>query len=168
MPEAHRSQPLDSGDTQLNLFGAGDTQVPVGVRDPASDASREARHSPRPETPPALSPPSNGDAAPPGEAGENTGVAAPEVGRPEECDIPCILSSTLKLTKQDAVLPAQAFRFTLDALYYLVDEIERIRARTVPGRGGAHVHTGASDPAPDETTPEPGGDLGRPSNGCQS
>jgi hypothetical protein len=183
MPDTRQPQPTDSGDAQLSLFGPGEPESALpptgdpsgpcepGPTVPGAEIPVPVRLAPEfsaaqsPALPPLLLP-SNQVSALPGQTGESTGVATPDAGQLEKSANACILSSSLNCNIQDALLPAQPLRFTIDSLYYLVEAIARIRDRKGQGRGGAHVQTEVSDPSEHGTKPEPGEAPGQPPNGC--
>jgi hypothetical protein len=158
MPEVPQPQLVDPGQAQLSLFGAdeprrlllaataptgprapdttelrADTDVSVGVRDPDSSAG----HSETPQE-----------------------VATPDADQSGQSATTCTLSIPLKPVEVDAGLVPRPLRFTLDALYSLVDEIERLRTKGTPRRGDGCVQTGVADGSRHGGEPESGEDPG--------
>jgi len=185
MPDTRQSQPADSCHTELRPVGPGEPQntlppanAPLGPCAPGAAVPRMDSHVPAglaPESsaaqPPALPPlalPSNPATVLSGQRAESTGVAPADAGQLETSVNACILSSTVNPAVQDAGLSTQPLRFTIDSLYYLLEEIGRIRDRIASDRGGVHVQAGGSDLSTHGTEPELGGDPGRPSTGCQA
>ena len=185
MPDTRLPQPADSGHAQLSLFGAGEPQntlpaanAPLGPYAPEAALSRVDIDAPgglasessatQPPVPPPLALPSTPATVLSGQSAECTAVATAEAGQLETSVNACILSNTVSLVVQDAGVTPQPLRFTIDSLYYLLEEIGRIRDRIASERGGTHVKAGAPELSPPGPEPEPGEALGRSSVGCQA
>jgi len=92
---------------------------------------------------------------------------APEAGPDSDSrdDSPYSLNCEPPINIQDAGVPGESPRFTLDALKGLVEEIQSIRDRTITGGGNGDGEPGRGPASAPGAGSESGEDAGRPSSG---